>query len=59
MAESTDNGIKHGKPNESVNVTQAEDATLPPMIRVDSYKDDRHINLTWRSWMVVFVTCFA
>lgn len=21
--------------------------------------DDYHINLSWRSWVVVFVTCFA
>ena len=30
-----------------------------PVVRIDSYLDDEHINLSWRSWMVVFVTCFA
>ncbi|KAF4630574.1 hypothetical protein G7Y89_g7563 [Cudoniella acicularis] len=36
-----------------------EEATVGPIVKVDSYKDEKHINLTWRSWMVVFVTCFA
>ncbi|KAL3426060.1 PEP5 [Phlyctema vagabunda] len=35
-------------------------ATSPvKLVRLDSYKDDTHVDLTWRSWMVVFVTCFA
>jgi hypothetical protein len=29
------------------------------LTRTDSHLDDEHINLSWRSWMVVFVTCFA
>jgi hypothetical protein len=27
--------------------------------RTGSHLDNEHINLSWRSWMVVFVTCFA
>ncbi|KAL8292408.1 hypothetical protein RQP46_001020 [Phenoliferia psychrophenolica] len=27
--------------------------------RVDNTADDEHINLTWRSWLVVFICCFA
>ncbi|RFU31073.1 hypothetical protein B7463_g5235, partial [Scytalidium lignicola] len=30
-----------------------------PVVKVNSYLDDEHINLGWRSWMAVFVTCFA
>ena len=30
-----------------------------PVVRVDSYLDDEHVKLGWRSWLVVFVTCFA
>ena len=25
----------------------------PMLVRVDSYRDDKHIDLTWRSWLVV------
>ena len=31
----------------------------PPIVQVDSYLDDEHVKLGWRSWMAVFVTCFA
>lgn len=27
--------------------------------RTDSHLEDSHVQLGWRSWMVVFVTCFA
>ena len=30
-----------------------------PMEHVAEYQDAVHINLTWKSWMVVFVSCFA
>jgi hypothetical protein len=35
------------------------DEQRPPIVKVNSYLDDEHVNLGWRSWMVVFVTCFA
>ena len=31
----------------------------PQVVRVDSYLDDEHVRLGWRSWVVVFITCFA
>lgn len=33
--------------------------TGPVMDHVQDYQEAEHINLSWRSWMVVFVTCFA
>ncbi|MCJ1296446.1 hypothetical protein MMC34_008012 [Xylographa carneopallida] len=39
-------------------ISKASDFSAP-VVRIDSYLDDEHINLSWRSWMVVFVTCFA
>ena len=37
----------------------APGSELPQVVNVNSYLDDEHIDLGWRSWMVVFVTCFA
>ncbi len=31
----------------------------PPMQHIQDLNDAEHINLSWRSWLVVFVTCFA
>ncbi len=31
----------------------------PQIVKLDSYQDDEHIDIGWRSWLVVFVTCFA
>ena len=30
-----------------------------PMAHIAEYQNAAHINLTWRSWMVVFISCFA
>lgn len=30
-----------------------------PISQNHEYENAHHINLSWRSWMVVFVTCFA
>jgi hypothetical protein len=50
-----DTGIEQSKTDDGVNVSQVEQPApaTAPIIRLDSYRDDRHINLTWRSWMVV------
>lgn len=50
-----DNGIEQSKTDDGVNISQVERSApvTAPIIRLDSYRDDRHINLTWRSWMVV------
>jgi hypothetical protein len=34
------------------------DAHIVP-IEQEAIEDARHIDLSWRSWMVVFVCCFA
>ncbi|KAJ9627003.1 hypothetical protein H2203_003463 [Taxawa tesnikishii (nom. ined.)] len=34
-------------------------ALAAPMQHIEDYQEAQHINLSWRSWMVVFVTCFA
>ncbi|KAG4420797.1 hypothetical protein IFR04_006077 [Cadophora malorum] len=47
------------KQDDDIAVSQVEQSTVSPVVKVDSYRDNHHINLTWRSWMVVFVTCFA
>lgn len=54
-------GVEQSKNDDGINISQVErsEPGTTPIIRLDSYRDDRHINLTWRSWMVVFVTCFA
>ena len=31
----------------------------PPMQHTQEPREAEHINLTWRSWVVVFVSCFA
>lgn len=31
----------------------------PPIVRTNSYLEENHVRLGWRSWMVVFVTSFA
>jgi hypothetical protein len=31
----------------------------PPSSHIQELNDAEHINLSWRSWLVVFVTCFA
>lgn len=30
-----------------------------PMQHIQELREAEHINLSWRSWLVVFVTCFA
>ncbi|KAJ7043033.1 MFS general substrate transporter [Mycena alexandri] len=34
-------------------------STGVPIPRTDSFLDEEHVRLTWRSWMVVFISCFA
>lgn len=36
-----------------------ETALHAPMEHISDYQDATHVNLSWRSWMVVFVSCFA
>lgn len=48
-------GIEQPETYHEVNVSKVEQPApaTAPIIRIDSYSDDRHVNLTWRSWMVV------
>ncbi|KAJ7221663.1 MFS general substrate transporter [Mycena pura] len=39
--------------------TTKSNATGIPLPRTDSFLDEEHVRLTWRSWVVVFITCFA
>jgi hypothetical protein len=54
--------------NEKTNVEHRHDPSLRKSHDVDAHivplqqeahEDAMHIDLTWRSWLVVFVTCFA
>lgn len=46
---------------ETIEPAKAHDAAAfeAPMAHVHDYEDSEHIRLGWRSWMVVFITCFA
>jgi hypothetical protein len=55
MAEETEHRVEvPAQPEDKiVSVSQVEENTVSNVVKVDSYKDEHHINLTWRSWMVV------
>lgn len=54
MTDSSDNKMEiTSKADEGQHVSQVEQMTAEPVVKVDSYRDDHHINLTWRSWLVV------
>jgi hypothetical protein len=55
MAEETENRVEPAAQPEDkiVSVSQVEENTAANVVKVDSYRDEHHINLTWRSWMVV------
>ncbi|CZR54295.1 uncharacterized protein PAC_04179 [Phialocephala subalpina] len=56
MADASDNKMEiTSKADEGQTASQIEQMTAEPVVKVDSYRDDHHINLTWRSWMVVFI----
>ncbi|RDL37386.1 MFS general substrate transporter [Venustampulla echinocandica] len=59
MAAETKTEIQESTAEERIEHSKVEESTAEPVVKLDSYRDDNHINLTWRSWMVVFVTCFA
>jgi hypothetical protein len=53
MADESENRIEPTKPEDGIAVSQIEENTAGNVVKVDSYRDEHHINLTWRSWMVV------
>ncbi|TVY37231.1 Trichothecene efflux pump [Lachnellula subtilissima] len=55
MATDTGTAIELSKEDDGIEVTPIENVTVGPVVTFDSFRDDRHINLTWRSWTVVFI----
>jgi hypothetical protein len=53
MADESENRIELSKPEDDIAVSRIEENTARNVVKVDSYRDEHHINLTWRSWMVV------
>jgi hypothetical protein len=55
MAEGIENKVEApAEPQDKIiPVAQVEENTVSNVVKVDSYRDEHHINLTWRSWMVV------
>jgi len=53
MAADTGTETEVSKADEETDITLVENVTVGPVVKSDSFTDDRHINLTWRSWMVV------
>jgi hypothetical protein len=55
MADETEDRVEAPAEQEDkiVTVAQVEENTAANVVKVDSYRDEHHINLTWRSWMVV------
>src|ERR1700761_9215285 len=45
--------------NSDSGVKDTQNDTRGPLIRTNSYLEEDNIKLGWRSWMGVFVTCFA
>jgi hypothetical protein len=53
MADENENRIEPTKAEDGIGISQVEKNTATDVVKVDSYRDEHHINLTWRSWMVV------
>jgi hypothetical protein len=55
MADESENRVEApAEPEDKiVSVAQVDENTAANVVKVDSYRDEHHINLTWRSWMVV------
>lgn len=46
--------VEHAPVNHAVNLEKEA-----PMLHIDELQHSAHINLTWRSWLVVLIACFA
>lgn len=53
MADETKADIRESTADEQIELSKIEESTAEPVVKLDSYRDDHHVNLTWRSWMVV------
>lgn len=41
--------------NDNIEVPTNDEKPVLPIVRVDSYKDDHHVKLTWKTWMVILL----
>jgi hypothetical protein len=48
-----------GAPAQNVTMVEHVKGVNDALARTDAYLDDRHVDLGWRTWLVVFVTMFA
>lgn len=48
-------------PNAHASVDRHHDSKQPTIVPIEeeALEDAEHIHLSWRSWLVVFITCFA
>lgn len=60
--------VETGETGNAIDTTHTEHAHLPHghadeldvvPIEEEAVRNAVHINLSWRSWLVVFITCFA
>ncbi len=67
MAVDMENPANTSPATKDEKVTPGQDVTMVEHVkdvnnalsRTDSYLEDQHVNLGWRTWLVVFVTMFA
>jgi hypothetical protein len=52
-------GVQHEKNSGSEEDGHPKHSSGIPIPRTDSFLDEEHITLTWRSWVVVLISCFA
>ncbi|KAF7353726.1 MFS general substrate transporter [Mycena venus] len=56
---STPASVQHEKTESDGATSTQHKSNAVPIVRTDSFLDDDRVMLTWRSWMVVFISCFA
>ena len=52
--EAIEPGASSSKPD-----VEFEELFAPPLEHIQDYQEAEHLTLSWRSWMAVFVACFA
>ncbi|KAJ7118832.1 major facilitator superfamily domain-containing protein [Mycena epipterygia] len=52
-------GSSHDKTETSDNIQLSKSPATMPVLRTDSFLDEDRVMLTWRSWVVVLISCFA
>jgi hypothetical protein len=51
--------INAEKPDHHVSTIEHVKEVNNELTKVDTYEDDHHVPLGWRSWLVVFVTLYS